>query len=411
MTQIIDPTPLNRRRLLGLGAGLGATAAFGGFIPRTASAAGSRQGRLVVIILRGALDGLSAAPPVGDPDYAPLRGDLAYAATGDGAVLKLDGFFGLHPAMSHTKRLYDAGQASLIHASATGYRERSHFDGQDVLESGLERPGTSPSGWMNRLISTLSPAQMIKPSATLGLGIGSTTPLILRGPANSLGWAPPILKPVDPNLPGRLMDLYSKSDPALAKVLQEAIETGKIAAGMSTNASRGGPSDPDMMVQMSEGAARLMAADDGPRLCALAFEGWDTHATEANRLARLLGGLDRSLAAFETHLGPVWQDTAVLVVTEFGRTVRVNGTSGTDHGTGAAAFLAGGAIRGGRVIADWPGLTQAKLYENRDLYPTTDIRGVIKELAVELFDTSPQKLGSDVFPGTLAIAPVAGLLA
>jgi uncharacterized protein (DUF1501 family) len=399
----------HRRHLLGLG--LGASVAFGGFIPKTASAAGARQGRLITIILRGALDGLNAVPPIGDPDYAGMRANLAIPASGDGAALKLDGYFGLHPAMTNVQRLYGLGQAALIHASATAYRERSHFDGQDILESGFEKPGQTQSGWMNRVIAALPAAQKIKADKSSGLGIGSTTPLILRGPASVLGWAPPILKPVDPNLPGRLMDLYLKSDPQLAKVLQEAIETGKIAGGMTASAARGGPSDPDVMVQMSEGAARLMAAEDGPRICALAFEGWDTHATEAARLTRLLGGLDRSIAAFETTLGPVWKDTAIIVMTEFGRTVRFNGTSGTDHGTGAAAFLAGGAVKGGRVITDWPGLKAEQLYEGRDLKPTTDIRSVIKGLLVGLFDVSPQRLSTDVFPGSVAVAPMPGLIA
>ena len=196
----------------------------------------------------------------------------------------------------------------------------------------------------------------------------------------------------------------------LAHALAEGIATGKIATGVDVKA-RGGPGDAEGMKRLASGAARLLAQPDGPRLAALAFEGWDTHAQEVGRLARLLAGLDGALAAFEQELGPAWKDTAILVATEFGRTARINGTDGTDHGTGTTAFLAGGAIKGGRVIADWPGLKEAQLRDGRDLAPTTDLRAIAKGLAVDLLGASPTLLARDVFPGSDTVAPMPGLIA
>jgi uncharacterized protein (DUF1501 family) len=195
----------------------------------------------------------------------------------------------------------------------------------------------------------------------------------------------------------------------LSKLLIEGIETGKIASGLDMK-SKGGPGDPNGMEQMARGAARLLAQPDGPRVAALAFEGWDTHAQEIDRLAKLLAGLDNSIAAFEQELGPAWKDTAIIVATEFGRTARINGTDGTDHGTGTTAFLAGGAVRGGRVITDWPGLKQNQLFEGRDLAATTDIRSVIKGMAVDLLGASAGHLASVVFPGSESVQPMKGLI-
>jgi uncharacterized protein (DUF1501 family) len=205
------------------------------------------------------------------------------------------------------------------------------------------------------------------------------------------------------------MDLYGRADPMLSKLLVEGIETGKIASGLDMK-SKGGPGNPDGMEQMARGAARLLAQPDGPRVAALAFEGWDTHAHEIDVLAKLLSGLDNSLAAFEQELGPAWKDTAIIVATEFGRTARINGTDGTDHGTGTTAFLAGGAVRGGRVITDWPGLKQSQLFEGRDLTATTDIRAVIKGMAVDLLGANAGHLASVVFPGSESVQPMKGLI-
>ena len=397
----------SRRAVLGTAGALFAWAAM----PRFAFAAGNRDARFVTIILRGAMDGLTAVPPVGDPAYQDLRRSIALSTTGPNAALPLYGFFALHPAMVNLARLYAQGQAAIVHASATAYRDRSHFDGQDVLESGFERPGRTESGWLNRLLATVPAGAGVNPGPKLkGVSVGTVAPLVIRGPAPVLGWAPPALKPAAGDLAPRLADLYGSTDPLLARTLHEAIETGKIASGLDVRA-QGGPGDPIGMAQMATGAARLIAQPDGPRIAALAFEGWDTHAQEVGRLGRLLGGLDGALAAFERELGETWKDTVILVVTEFGRTARVNGTDGTDHGTGTAAFLVGGAVKGGRVIADWPGLKPQQLRDGRDLAATTDLRAIVKGIAVDLLGCSPAALGEAVFPGSLAIAPMRGLVA
>ncbi|MGN6422373.1 MAG: DUF1501 domain-containing protein [Asticcacaulis sp.] len=391
---------LNRRHLL---ASLGATAAFGGAIPTLARASGARDPRLVVIVLRGAMDGMSAVPPVGDPDFASLRG--AFPQDGD---VKLDSTFSLHPSLANFARQYQAGQALVVHAVASPYRDRSHFDGQDVLESGMTAPGHTESGWLNRALQALPGAQKANPK---GLGVGGVTPLIIRGQAPVLGWAPSSLKPADADLPGRLQMLYGESDPMLAETLKEAIDTGRIIGPNSMAGSYGGPGDPKTMEAMAQGAAKLLTQDDGPRLAALAFEGWDTHATEPQRLARQLQGLDAAYAAFETALGPVWKDTAILTVTEFGRTAAVNGTNGTDHGTATVALLTGGAVKGGRVVSDWPGLKPAQLYQNRDLAPTTDLRSVAKGLLTEFYDLPESVLSEQVFPDSASAKPMRGLIA
>ncbi|KAB1083868.1 DUF1501 domain-containing protein [Neorhizobium galegae] len=401
----ISPT---RRAVLGASGALFAWA----FMPRFAHAAGGRDPRFVTIILRGALDGLTAVPPIGDPDYEALRQQSAMRIDGANPALPLDGFFALHPSMRNFQRLFRAGQAAVVHASATAYRDRSHFDGQDVLESGFPSPGHVETGWLNRLLEGLPAGERVAPGAAervRGLSVGTTAALLIRGKAPVLGWAPSILKPADGDLAPRLADLYGQKDSVLARLLQEGIDTGKIASGIDIKA-RGGPGDPNGMEQMARGAARLIAHPEGPRVAALAFEGWDTHAQETDRLAKLLTGLDNALAAFEQELGPVWKDTAILVATEFGRTARVNGTEGTDHGTGTTAFLAGGAIRGGRVITDWPGLKEAQLRDGRDLAPTTDIRAIIKGVATDLLGANANHLGDVVFPGSESVQAAKGLI-
>lgn len=384
------------------------------YMPKFAhAAAGSRDSRFLLVVLRGALDGLSAVPPLGDPGYADLREGIALAKDGPEAALPLDGFFYLHPAMPNLARLYAEGQAAIVHASATGYRERSHFDGQDVLESGQGGPGKTDSGWLNRLIASLPPGEAVSRHGALGVGV--VPPLVVRGQAPVLGWAPPRMARAGADLVQRLGDLYGERDPALALVLKRAIETELIASKQGAEQPRGGggPDSAEGMKRIAEGAARLVGAEDGPRIAALAFEGWDTHANEGGakgRLATLLGGLDGALATFESGLKTVWKDTVVMVVTEFGRTARVNGTVGTDHGTGTVAFLVGGAVKGRRMIVDWPGLKPEQLHEQRDLRPTTDIRAVAKGVVADLFGLSGPVLAEKVFPGTGGLAPMQGLV-
>jgi len=401
----------SRRAVLGAAGALFAWS----FVPKFASAAaGARDPRFVLVVLRGALDGLSAVPPIGDPDYAGLREGIALAKDGPEAALPLDGFFYLHPAMPNLARLYKQGQATVVHAAATGYRERSHFDGQDVLESGQPGAGHTESGWLNRLIANLPAGEGVSRKGVLGIGV--VPPLVVRGEAPVLGWAPPRMARAGSDLTMRLADLYGQRDPGLARALAQAIETEGLAQrrGMAgEQRGGGGPDSADGMRRIAEGAAGLVGADDGPRIAALAFEGWDTHANEGGakgRLANLLGGLDGAFAAFEQGLAPVWKDTVVMVATEFGRTAAVNGTTGTDHGTGTVAFLVGGGVKGGRVVADWPGLKSEQLYQNRDLKPTTDIRAVAKGVVSELFGLSGPVLAEKVFPETGGLKPLQGLV-
>jgi uncharacterized protein (DUF1501 family) len=321
------PSPSRRALLVGGGA-LFAWANM----PVIASAAGSRDPRFVVIILRGALDGLSAVGPTGDPDYAGLHGDIALSRTGADAALPLDSFFALNPGMPNFHRLFGAKQAAIVHATATGYRERSHFDGQDVLESGYPGPGFATSGWLNRALAALPAGEPVRQRG--GLGVGVTTPLVLRGAAPVVGWAPQIVQPAGDDLAQRLLALYQHTDPTLAEALGRGLDIDKLANREMNGekGSRGGMDSVAGMAQAARGAARLIAADDGPRIAALAFDGWDTHANEGGprgRLAQLLGGLDGAFAEFEKGLGARWRDTFIVAVTEFGRTARINGTVGT----------------------------------------------------------------------------------
>jgi uncharacterized protein (DUF1501 family) len=404
-------TDISRRALLG---STGALFAWS-FMPKVASATGARDPRFVCVVLRGALDGLSAVAPLGDPDYAALREGIALAKDGPDAALPLDGFFALHPAMPNFARLYKSSQAVVVHAVATGYRERSHFDGQDVLESGQPVPGRVESGWLNRLLLTLPQGERIARKGALG--IGPVAPLIVRGPAPVTGWAPRRLQRAGDDLADRVMDLYGQRDAVLAQALARGLEAERVARaqgiGDGTMRPSAGAAASAAMRRIAEGAARLINADDGPRVAALAFDGWDTHANEGGargRLGQLLAGLDGALAAFEENLKERWRDTVVLVITEFGRTARVNGTVGTDHGTGTVSFLAGGAVKGGRVIADWPGLRQEHLHDGRDLKPTADLRAVAKGVLVDLFGVSAARLAAEVFPHTEAVPPIRGLV-
>lgn len=398
---------LSRRAAL---AGAGALFSWS-YMPRFAQAAQGRDPRFVTIVLRGALDGLSAVAPLGDPSYAGLHGAIALGREGANAALPLDSFFGLNPAMKNFAKLYQAKQAAIVHAVATPYRERSHFDGQDVLESGMPGKGLVTSGWMNRMLQALPKGEKVNPQRN-GLAVGSVTPLIMRGPASVTGWVPSGMASANDDVAQRLLDLYAQRDPALGQALAQGLGMEKIVArDMGDLKPSGG--GVQMMRLVAQGAAKLLAADDGPRMGALAFDGWDTHANEGGgtgRLAQLLGGLDGAIEEFEKALGPKWAQTVIVVVTEFGRTARVNGTIGTDHGTGTVAFLAGGALKGGRVIADWPGLKEEQLFEKRDLKPTIDLRAVFKGVMADHLGLSANVLGDKVFPNSAALPPLTGLI-
>jgi uncharacterized protein (DUF1501 family) len=387
------------------------------FAPKLAHAEG-RDPRLLTIVLRGALDGLAAVAPVGDPDWIALRGDKALTLDGATKGLPLDPFFALNPAMPNLHRLYTSGVATIVHAVATPYRERSHFDGQDVLESGVLRPGASETGWLNRALATLAPEAQAGSASRDAFAVGPMTPLVVRGPAPVLSWTPPRLPPASDDTTNRLIELYRHTDAAMARALEERISLGAIARGAKSEpapAVSKGPGQPmrAYFVESAGTAAKFLAQPEGPRIGALAFDGWDTHADEgpvSGRLAGLLGALDGALAAIETNMGPAWRETVVLVVTEFGRTARINGTEGTDHGTATVALLAGGALKGGRVVADWPGLKPQNLQDGRDLKPTTDLREVVKGLLKDHLRVDERALAANVFPESGAVKPMAGLL-
>jgi uncharacterized protein (DUF1501 family) len=320
----------------------------------------------------------------------------------------LDSFFALHPSMPEFARMVREKHAAVVHAVASPYRDRSHFDGQDVLESGHAGPGRVQSGWLNRALEVLPRGERVMS----GLAIGPTTPLVLRGAAPTLAWAPAALPQAADDTATRLLDLYRHRDPALAAALAQGLQLDKAAQGddMKAKPGTGGAA---AMKLVARGAAKLMSADDGPRIAALAFDGWDTHANEGGpvgRLAALLSGLDGALAEFETGLGERWRDTVIVVATEFGRTARINGTDGTDHGTGTVALLAGGAVKSGRVIADWPGLKQANLYEGRDLAPTADLRAVIKGVLHDHLGIAERVLAETVFPDSPGVKAMRGLV-
>jgi uncharacterized protein (DUF1501 family) len=401
----------SRRRLLLASGTLFAWA----YLPKAALAEG-RDPRLLVIVLRGALDGLAAVAPVGDPGWVGLRGDRAVTLDGKPPALALDSFFALNAAMPNLHRLYQAGAATIVHAAATPYRERSHFDGQDVLESGLSRPGATDTGWLNRALASLQPTGRARGGRD-AFAIGPIAPLVVRGTAPVLSWTPRRLPPASDDTLMRLMELYRHTDPALARVLEESAGLATIArAGGMDGVEARAPGPVQVRAYFAESAgtaAKFLARPDGPRVGALAFDGWDTHAAEganSGRLANLLAALDGAIAAIETEIKDAWRQTVVAVVTEFGRTARINGTDGTDHGTATVALLAGGALKGGRVIADWPGLKPANLHDGRDLKPTTDLRAVLKGLLRDHLRVDEKALATAVFPDSAAVKPMAGLL-
>ena len=390
------------------------------YLPKIARAEG-RDPRFLTIILRGALDGLGAVAPVGDPDWIALRGDKALKLEGEHAALPLDSFFALNPAMPNFHRLYKAGHATVVHAAATPYRERSHFDGQDILESGLPKPGAVNTGWLNRAFASIEPGGRVDPKGREAFAVGPVTPLVVRGPAPVLSWTPPRLPPASDDTLMRLLDLYRHTDPALARALEERMGLAAIARAGGINQDPNNPAAKQAGVaqvrayfaEAAGSAAKFLARPDGPRVGALAFDGWDTHANEGasdGRLAQLLGALDGAIAAIETEMGSAWRETVVAVVTEFGRTARINGTEGTDHGTATVALLAGGALKGGRVIADWPGLKQSDLQDGRDLKPTTDLRAVLKGVLKDHLRVADDALANKVFPGSGAVRAATGLV-
>jgi uncharacterized protein (DUF1501 family) len=385
------------------------------YLPKLAYAEG-RDPRFLTIVLRGALDGLATVAPTGDPDWQALRGDNALSLSDKVAALKLDDFFALNPAMPNLHGMFQAKEAIIVHASATPYRERSHFDGQDLLESGLPKPGASESGWLNRALAGLAPGGRVDPRGGKAFAVGPVTPLVVRGPAPVLSWSPQRLMPASDDTVHRLLDLYRHADPKLASVLEDNANLSAIEQADAMAQKPGAAGLAQVRAYFSEAAgtaAKFLAQPDGPRVGALALDGWDTHFNEGiaqGRLSQLLGSLDAALAAIKSNMGSAWRETIVALATEFGRTARINGTAGTDHGTATVALLVGGALKGGRVIADWPGLKSADLYQGRDLKPTTDLRAVLKGVLKDHLRADEHALAQNVFPGSDGVKPMAGLV-
>jgi uncharacterized protein (DUF1501 family) len=422
----VQVAPINRRSLLklGLAAGGAALAARYSF-----AAPDAGPSRFVFIILRGALDGLSAVPPYADPDYARLRGELAIAAPGaNDSALALDGHFGLNPGLTFLHEAYGAHELLVLPAVATGYRERSHFDGQDVLESGATQPHATQTGWLNRALVNLPPAT--RRGRESGVALAQNVPLVLRGSAEVASWSPSVLPDLDDDTMRRIADRYA-SDPLLARRLAEALATGGAvdqapapAMAMAADAAgaagaAGGAMTPVVRstagryIETVRTAAGFLRRDDGPAVAVFDTTGWDTHFNEGGAQGQLrtrLAVLDQSLRTLKETLGDVWPRTVVLLATEFGRTAAANGTRGTDHGTGSAAFLLGGAVAGGRVLGDWPGLSARNLYQQRDLKPTLDLRSVMKSVLHDHLQVASAALDREVFPDSSAAPYIPGLL-
>lgn len=418
-----------RRAVVGGALGVGVTLQLAG--SALAEPIASRR-RLIVIICRGGLDGLSLTPPVGDPDYAALRGPIAIPPFGQpGAALPLDDTFGLHPAMSSTWTLARKGQARIAPAIATPDRERSHFEAQDVLESGVRQVYGASSGWLNRALSV-----MAEQGRNRGISVGPTAPLIMRGPVETASWSPGGGPEPDHRLPAILQDLYA-SDPQMAAALATGLQTDDLAKSVSSEVAQqmAAPAQPTADAQtMSGGAAyapvlrqglpqarklgmtlaAFMTAPDGKQVAAVSIDNFDTHANQGaaqGQLASRLAYLDAFIDGLAKGMGPAWDDTVVVVATEFGRTARMNGTKGTDHGTASSALLLGGGVRGRGLIGDWPTLRESALFEHRDTAPTMDMRSLFKGVLQDHLGLDSGRLDSVVFPESAKAPAAQGLVA
>ena len=376
-----------RRQFLSAAA-LGAGALF--VAPGLALATVPTDRRFVFIIQRGAADGLDVLRPTSDPAFAALREGLI----GDVAGTKLDAMFTLHPALNAVGKMYGQGEALFVHAVASPYRDRSHFDGQNVLETGGAQPYAVRDGWLNRLVT------MLPRSSDEAIAIAATVPTALRGSVQVASFAPSALPHAADDLMTRVTTLYD-ADPQLHPVWAAALET----KGLATDV--GASQDPASLGRLT---ASFLTKPNGPRIAMLETLGWDTHNAQKGRLANQLKNLDAMLAAMRDGLGAAWANTTVLVATEFGRTVAVNGTGGTDHGTGSVAMLVGGAVKGGRVVSDWPGLTRGQLYQARDLRPTSALDALIAGAAAESLALDPERVGKGLFAQATSDRPMSGLI-
>lgn len=399
---------ISRRKFLGgMLAGTGVLALW----PKLTFAATGSDARFLLVLLRGGLDGLEAVPPYGDPGYAAIRGVLALSPQGseqsDGKPAhKLDATFALHPSLDYAAQLYAQGQFVPLVAAAPPYWGRSHFDAQDCLENGTGEPHGAQSGWLNRCVAAMPGAE--------GLAVATVMPLTMRGPGNVSSWSPPLPTQVNPILLQRLQPLYA-ADARLSQPFASAVEgqqdmPAQAAMTNATSNQAGKKAYLGQLPTLMGAAGGFMAKVNGPRIGFVEDSGWDTHANEAAILVRKLAELDAGIRAYRTAMGDAWNRTIVAVVTEFGRTAAVNGTGGTDHGTGGAMFLAGGALRGGRVAGQWPGIARGELYQDRDVHATTDLRAVFKGLLAAHLGVPESALETRVFPDSGKATPATGLV-
>lgn len=378
---------MDRRRFIALAASASTLLVA----PRIGLATVETDDRFLFIIQRGGADGLDVLIPYADPNYARYRGPIAIDSA---KATKLDGSFALHPSLAGIGALYRSGEALFVHAVATPYRERSHFDGQNVLETGGNTPYQVKDGWLNRL------AGLMPKASGQAVAFAPTVPMALRGPAIVTSHAPSTLPEAPDDLLARVDRLYA-GDEQFHPLWSIAMESRGTAG--ETGAKR----DPASLGKLVAG---FLSRPNGPRIAMLETGGWDTHSQQTGRLAGALTGLDRLIVSLKDNLGPVWSRTTVVVATEFGRTAAANGTGGTDHGTASVAMLLGGAVKGGRIVADWPGLSQSALYENRDLLPTTALDAVFARAAAESLKLDPELVGRTLFPGSPIRPSVTGLI-
>jgi len=367
----------------------GGLATFAG--PLVTFAQVRQPGRLVFVLLRGGFDGLAAVVPHGDPAYAALRGALAYD---EDSLTALDGTFGLAPGLQPLRELWQKDELVVLHAMAIPYRTRSHFDGQAILETGIDKPAGSADGWLNRLLQVMAGSRS-------GIAIAAGMPRSLTGPFDVQTWSPATLGVADDGYLERLALLY-RADRTLQGKFEAALQQQNVVGEEPTagNGNRAGGIAPLMRA-----AARILREDAGPNIAAMEFSGWDTHANQGltgGALDRLLGQLAEGLASFRMEMQTAWSNTTVVVMTEFGRTARPNGTRGTDHGTAGAGFLIGPNVARSRMHVDWPGLADASLFEGRDLKPTLDTRAVLKAAVAGTFDLLPSQV-ERVFPSSSTV--------
>jgi uncharacterized protein (DUF1501 family) len=373
-----------------------------------ANMAAANGNRLVFVVLRGGMDGLTAVPAPGDPAFAEARGALAQFGA---APLPLQGPFALHPLLPQLHAMYSRGEAAVLHAVGLAYRERSHFDAQQVLESGGTRPHELTTGWLGRALAGAVGTAGAVPLRAVALE--TAVPLVLRGPTPVDTWAPSALPEPTADLVARLSTMY-RQDPVLAQALARArgLREDPDMAGSAGMARGDGAGGRGAAVALARKAAEFL--QKGTQVAVLEIGGWDSHVNQAapqGRMSANLRLLDATLAALREGLtapeaANTWARTVVLVATEFGREVAINGTQGTDHGSGGAAFVLGGAVKGGRVLADWPGLARHERHEGRDLRVTTDLRAALRPLLADHLGVSRAALDKLVLPGSAAIRPL-----